>query len=55
MPWIFTEGDMEAMGRLKAVFGANERFNPCKAFPTSKGCGEIHSRPLQAFGPDAFV
>jgi glycolate oxidase len=55
MPWIFNEGDMEAMGRLKQVFGANERFNPCKAFPTSKGCGEIHSGALQKFGADAFV
>ncbi len=55
MPWIFTEADMEAMHRLKTVFGADQRFNPCKAFPTSKGCGEIHSGPLQAFGPDAFV
>ena len=55
MPWIFTEADIEAMHRLKAVFGANDRFNPCKAFPTSKGCGEIHSRALQAFGADAVI
>jgi glycolate oxidase len=55
MPWIFTESDLEAMGRLKQVFGADERFNPCKAFPTSRGCGEIHSRALQKFGADASV
>lgn len=55
MPWIFTEADMKAMQRLKAVFAADERFNPCKAFPTSKGCGEIHSRALQAFGSDAVI
>ncbi|MGE0057940.1 MAG: FAD-linked oxidase C-terminal domain-containing protein [Dehalococcoidia bacterium] len=55
MTWIFSDADMAAMGRLKQVFGANERFNPCKAFPTSKGCGEIHSKALQKFGADAFV
>ena len=55
MPWIFTEADMAAMHRLKAAFGAGERFNPCKAFPTSKGCGEIHHSAIQAFGPDAYV
>ena len=63
MPWIFTEADMAAMHRLKAAFGvddppsgaANARFNPCKAFPTSKGCGEVHSKVAQAFGADAYV
>ncbi len=55
MPWIFSDADMDAMLRLKNVFGAGERFNPCKAFPTSKGCGEIHSTALQAFGADAFI
>jgi hypothetical protein len=43
------------MSRLKAAFGAGERFNPCKAFPTSKGCGEVHSRAVQALGPDTYV
>jgi glycolate oxidase len=55
MPWIFSEADLEAMSRLKAAFGAGESFNPCKAFPTTKGCGEVHSKVAQAFGPDAFV
>jgi glycolate oxidase len=55
MPWIFSEADIDAMYRLKDVFGADDRFNPCKAFPTSKGCGEVHSKLLQAFGPDASV
>ena len=55
MPWIFNEADLEAMSRLKAAFGAGESFNPCKAFPTTKGCGEVHSKALQAFGPDAYV
>ena len=43
------------MARLKVAFGAGESFNPCKAFPTTKGCGEVHSKALQAFGPDAYV
>jgi glycolate oxidase len=55
MPWIFSEADLEAMSRLKAAFGAGERFNPCKAFPTAKGCGEVHSRAVQALGPDSYV
>jgi glycolate oxidase len=55
MPWIFSEADLEAMSRLKAAFGAGERFNPCKAFPTTKGCGEVHSKAVQALGPDAYV
>ncbi len=55
MSWIFSDSDMEEMAKLKAGFGAGEQFNPCKAFPTSKGCGEIHSKVIQAFGPDAYV
>jgi glycolate oxidase len=55
MPWIFTAADLAAMSRLKLAFGAGESFNPCKAFPTSKGCGEVHSKLVQAFGPDAYV
>ncbi|MPZ50863.1 MAG: FAD-binding protein [Dehalococcoidia bacterium] len=55
LSWIFSEADIHAMQRLKAVFGAGEHFNPCKAFPTSKGCGEVHSSAIQAFGADAYV
>jgi glycolate oxidase len=55
MPWIFSEADIAAMQHLKAAFGAGERFNPCKAFPTTKGCGEVHSKVAQAFGSDAYV
>jgi hypothetical protein len=32
-----------------------EYFNPCKAFPTSKGCGEVHSKAIKALGADAYV
>lgn len=56
MGLIFSEADMAAMSRLKAVFRAGERFNPCKAFPTSKGCGEVHQGPaMRALGPDAYI
>jgi glycolate dehydrogenase FAD-linked subunit len=55
MPWIFSESDLDAMSRLKQAFGAGESFNPCKAFPTTKGCGEVHSKVLQAYGEDAYV
>jgi glycolate oxidase len=58
MSWIFSEDDMEVMGRLKAAFGAAEGFNPGKVFPTSKGCGEVSSRMKSAIakiGPDAYV
>jgi glycolate oxidase len=55
MPWIFSEADLATMSKLKSAFGTNERFNPCKAFPTAKGCGEVHSRAVQAFGADGYV
>ena len=56
MPLIFSEADLEAMGRLKTVFHAGQRFNPCKAFPTTKGCGEVHlGQAMAALGPDAFI
>jgi glycolate oxidase len=55
MNWIFSEADIEVMLRLKTAFGAGESFNPCKAFPTSKGCGELQARVIQSFGPDAYI
>jgi glycolate oxidase len=55
MPWIFTPSDLAAMSKLKSAFGAGESFNPCKAFPTSKGCGEVHSKVAQAVGADMYV
>jgi glycolate oxidase len=56
MNWIFSEADLAAMAKLKLAFGAGERFNPCKAFPTHKGCGELHRGPaMTALGPDAYV
>lgn len=56
MPWIFTDEDMEAMQRLKAAFGAGDGMNPCKAFPTHAGCGEIQRGPVTArFGAEVWV
>ncbi|MBI2760558.1 MAG: FAD-binding protein [Chloroflexi bacterium] len=56
MSLIFSEADMAAMAKLKRAFGAGERFNPCKAFPTHKGCGEVHRGPaVAALGPDIYV
>jgi glycolate oxidase len=58
MSWIFSEDDMAVMSGLKTAFGAGERFNPGKVFPSSKGCGEVSSRMRAAVakaGPDAYV
>jgi glycolate oxidase len=56
MRWIFSDADLAAMAKLKAAFGAGERLNPCKAFPTHKGCGELLRGPaMAALGPDAYV
>jgi glycolate oxidase len=58
MSWIFSEDDLEVMARLKLAFGAGEKFNPGKLFPSSKGCGEVSSRMKAAVakvGPDAYV
>jgi FAD/FMN-containing dehydrogenase len=57
--WIFDDGDLEAMRKLKSAFNAARNYNPCKAFPTHKGCGEVHSghmaRIAGATGPDMYV
>ena len=58
MSWIFSEDDLEVMGRLKRAFGAGEGFNPGKVFPSAKGCGEVSSRMKSAIakvGPGAYV
>jgi glycolate oxidase len=59
MEWIFSPADIDAMARVKAAFGANELFNPCKLFPTGKGCGEVSQaaieRVVAQVGPDAYV
>jgi glycolate oxidase len=59
MAWLFDETDLRAMGWLKRAFGAHERFNPCKAFPVHRGCGEVSTARLQraaaAIGEDTYV
>ena len=47
MAWLFDDADMAAMARLKRAFGADERFNPCKAFPAHRGCGEVTAARIQ--------
>jgi glycolate dehydrogenase FAD-linked subunit len=59
MRWIFTDEDLAAMRSLKAAFNAGDLYNPCKAFPTHKGCGEVTQahidRVAQMTGPDIYV
>jgi glycolate oxidase len=57
--WIFDETDLAVMARLKSAFKADENYNPCKAFPTHKGCGELSqahvARVSAAIGEDMYV
>jgi glycolate oxidase len=56
MPWLFSEDDLEAMRRLKAVFGADELLNPGKIFPSDEGPGGVsHEQVMRGMGPDAYV
>lgn len=57
MPWLYSETDLEHMGRLRKVFGNNGRFNPCKLLPTGTNCGEMmhNEAAVRAAGPDAYV
>ena len=59
MEWIFSESDMEAMAKVKAAFGSSDLYNPCKLFPTGKGCGEVSQANIEQLmarvGPDAYI
>lgn len=61
MSWIFSEDDLDAMARVKRAFvtGDAAEFNPCKAFPTTKGCGELTSQHIERmrdlFGGDLYI
>ncbi|MCH7812092.1 MAG: FAD-binding protein [Chloroflexi bacterium] len=59
MDWIFTEEDIAAMAKVKAAFGGSDLYNPCKIFPTGKGCGEVSQanieRVMAQAGPDAYI
>ena len=41
MPLIFSEVDLELMGRIKNLFNPQGRLNPGKLLPTGKMCGEL--------------
>lgn len=56
MRWVFSEADLDAMRRLKAAFGAGERFNPSKVFPTDQEQAVVaQRRVVEQIGPDAYV
>ncbi len=55
MRWIYGEDDLSAMELLKEVFGATDRFNPCKILPTGHGCGETQQSTIERLGPGAWV
>jgi glycolate oxidase len=41
MPLIFSENDLELIGRIKNLFNPLGRLNPGKLLPTGKMCGEL--------------
>ena len=41
MPWMFSEGDVRAMERLRAAFDPDGLCNPGKLLPTPRLCGEV--------------
>ena len=59
LKWIFSDADIAAMAKVKAAFGSSELYNPCKLFPTGKGCGEVSQaqveRVMKQAGPDAYI
>lgn len=57
MRWLFSDVDLENMGRLRPVFGNHGDFNPCKVLPSGAGCGELarQQSAMRAAGPDAYV
>jgi glycolate oxidase len=50
MPLLFTEDDMNLMRRVRDAYNPAGLLNPGKIFPNTKGCGEIHVRPLPVAG-----
>ena len=43
MPLMFSDEDMEAMGKLKPAFSSEGIFNPGKIFPTGAPCADMTS------------
>jgi glycolate oxidase len=50
MPLLFSEADLDVMRNVRAAFNPQGLLNPDKIFPSKKGCGEIHVRPLPLAG-----
>jgi glycolate oxidase len=50
MPLLFSPSDLEIMRGLRDTFNPGGLLNPGKVFPSKKGCGEIHARPLPIDG-----
>jgi glycolate oxidase len=46
MPLLFSEDELNLMRSVRDAFNPAGLLNPGKIFPTTKGCGEIHVRPL---------
>ncbi|MBZ5646119.1 MAG: FAD-binding protein [Acidobacteriia bacterium] len=42
MPLMFTQDDLEIMGRLRLAINPTGTLNPAKILPTTLGCGEIN-------------
>jgi glycolate oxidase len=57
MPWLYGDGDLENMERLRPAFGNTGDFNPCKLLPSGTGCGEMGNQAtaVRAAGPGAYV
>jgi glycolate oxidase len=50
MPLLFSEDELNLMRSVRDAFNPAGLLNPGKIFPTTKGCGEIHVRPLPVAG-----
>ena len=56
MSWVFSEDDLEAMGRVRFAFDPTGQFNPCKILPTGHGCAQGHFAPIkQHLGAGSYV
>ena len=51
---MFTDADLETMGKLRCAFDPEMRFNPGKVFPTPRLCGDkpgpYHAHPSELSG-----
>ncbi len=50
MPEMFSENDLETMGRLRCAFDPEAQFNPGKMFPTPRLCGDKEHRRSSTSG-----